>query len=71
MTDLAADAPPTDLALTPPISMRWPPDVIAAADRLAAEAGPGVTRSVILRMACSSGMGAVEEFFTALRSAGR
>ncbi|MES2211040.1 MAG: hypothetical protein V4515_12810 [Chloroflexota bacterium] len=70
MTDLVtADVDQADgLVLTAPISMRWSPGLLERADAAAAMAGPGVTRSVILRMACERGMSDVEEMLTALRT---
>ncbi len=64
MSDLEA----TTVDLTAPISMRWPPALLERADRAAAAAGPGITRSVILRMACENGMGDVEAFVAQLRA---
>jgi hypothetical protein len=63
MSDLEA----TTVDLSPPISMRWPPALLARAEALATTAGPGITRSIILRMACERGMGDVEAFVAQVR----
>ena len=63
MTDLAAVLPPSlatpDQAdLSAPISMRWPPALLARADAVAARTG--LNRSAVLRLALAEGLPAVE-----------
>lgn len=63
MSDLSAVLPP-ELATPPPqelsepVSMRWPPEVIARADAVAARTG--LRRSQVLRLAVTEGLPAVE-----------
>jgi hypothetical protein len=70
MSDLeVAPVDPTlgGLDLTPPISMRWSPSLLERAEKLADSAGPGITRSVVLRMSCELGLPEVEKLFRALK----
>lgn len=61
MTDLVAvalSADPPGVELTPPMSMRWPAELIARAD--AAALRLGLNRSAVLRLALAEGLPAVE-----------
>lgn len=63
VTDVDATLPDD---LTRPVSMRWTPGILARADAIAAAAGPGWTRSLVLRMACENGLPIVERALSAM-----